>query len=134
MRQAILHYAVVLVVFLAIDSIWLSTAGRTIYMTEIGQLLRDRPNFVVAFVFYALYAFGLLVFVVQPALSETAYARALLHGGLFGLVAYATYDLTNLATLKGFTTKIAMIDLAWGTVLSAAVSVASVWLIRLLKI
>lgn len=134
MRQAISHYVVVLVVFLAIDSIWLSTAGRTIYVTEIGQLLRDRPNFVVAFAFYALYAFGLLAFVVQPAVSETAYARALVYGGLFGLVAYATYDMTNLATLKGFTTKIAMIDLAWGTVLSAIVSVTSVWLIRLLKI
>jgi uncharacterized membrane protein len=134
MRQAFLHYAVVLVVFLAIDSIWLSTAGRTIYMTEIGQLLRDRPNFVVAFVFYALYAFGLLVFVVQPALSESGYSRAVVYGGFFGLVAYATYDMTNLATLKGFTAKIAMIDLAWGTVLSAAVSVASVWVVRFLKI
>jgi uncharacterized membrane protein len=134
MRQAILHYAVVLVVFLAIDAVWLSTAGRTIYIAEIGQLLRDRPNFVVAFIFYCIYALGLLIFVVQPQLSEQGYGRALVYGGFFGLVAYGTYDMTNLATLKGFTPKIAVIDMAWGTILSAAVCCFAIWLIRLLKI
>ena len=134
MRQAIVQYVVVLAVFLAIDAVWLTNAGRLLYVPEIGSLLKDRPNLAVAFIFYMIYAAGLLVFVVQPALSQPGLLKAMLWGGLFGLVAYATYDMTNLATLKGFTTKIAIIDMVWGTVLSASVSGLSVWLLRLLKI
>jgi uncharacterized membrane protein len=134
MKQSILQYIVVLVVFLAIDAAWLSNAGRLVYAPEIGALLKDKPNLSVAFLFYALFALGLLVFVVQPALAQPGYVKALLWGGFFGLVAYATYDLTNLATMKGFTTKIAIIDMAWGTFLSAVVSAGSVWVLRLLKI
>ena len=134
MKQAILQYILVLVVFLAVDAVWLSTAGRTLYVAEIGALLRDKPNLGVAVLFYAIYALGLLVFVVQPALAQPGLGKALLWGGFFGLVAYATYDMTNLATLKGFTTRIAIIDMVWGTVLSASVSAVAVWLIRLLKI
>jgi uncharacterized membrane protein len=134
MRQAILHYVIVLAVFLAIDAVWLTNAGRLLYVPEIGHLLKDKPNFLVAFIFYAIYAVGLLVFVVQPALSETGYARALFYGAFFGFVAYATYDMTNLATIKGFTTRIAIIDMAWGTILSAIVSVVALWLIRFMKL
>lgn len=134
MKQAVLHYVLVLVVFLAIDAAWLSNAGKLIYTPEIGNLLRDKPNLVVAFIFYAIYALGLLVFVVQPALAQPGLGKALLLGAFFGLVAYATYDMTNLATMKGFTTRIAIIDMAWGTVLSASVSALSVWLIRLFNI
>ncbi len=134
MRQMILQYLVVFAVFLAIDAVWLTNAGRLFYRPEIGQLLLDRPNFYVAFLFYAIYAAGLLVFVVTPQLTAGTISRALVYGGLFGLVAYATYDMTNLATLKGFTTRIAIIDMIWGTVLSASVSAVAVWLIRLLKI
>jgi uncharacterized membrane protein len=134
MRQLILHYLVVFGVFLAIDAVWLSNAGRLLYVPEIGALLKERPNFVVAFLFYAIYAVGLLVFVVTPQLESGSIGKAVLWGGLFGLVAYATYDMTNLATLKDFTTRIAIIDMIWGTVLSASVSAVAVWLIRLLKI
>lgn len=134
MRQAIIQYVVVLAVFLAIDAVWLTNAGRLLYVPEIGSLLKDRPNLVVAFIFYMIYAAGLLVFVVQPALSQPGVLKAMLWGGFFGFVAYATYDMTNLATLKGFTTRIAIIDMVWGTVLSAAVSGLSVWLLRLLKV
>jgi uncharacterized membrane protein len=134
MRQTILQYLVVLVVFLAIDSVWLTTAAKTIYRPEIGQLLREQPNFVVAFIFYAFYAAGLLILVVWPHLQSPGISRAMLYGAVFGFVAYATYDMTNLATMKGFTTKIAIIDMAWGTFLSAVVSGASVWLIRLFKL
>jgi uncharacterized membrane protein len=130
----ILQYIVVFVVFLAIDFVWLSNAGRLLYRPEIGQLLLDKPNFTVAFLFYALYAAGLLFFVVAPQVSGGSIGKALLYGGFFGLVAYATYDMTNLATMKGFTTRIAIIDMVWGTVLSGSVSAVSVWLIRLLKI
>jgi uncharacterized membrane protein len=134
MNKMLLHYVLVLIVFLAIDAIWLTNAARLFYVPEIGSLLRDKPDFVVAFLFYAIYAAGLLVFVVTPQLTDGSIGKALLYGGFFGLVAYATYDMTNLATLKGFTTRIAIIDMIWGTVLSASVSGVSVWLIRLLKI
>jgi uncharacterized membrane protein len=134
MRLAVLQYLAVLVVFLAIDALWLSNAARWFYRPEIGSLLLEKPNFVVAFLFYALYAFGLLVFVVQPGLGTSGYGRVLLMGAFFGLVAYATYDLTNLATMKGFTTRIAIIDLIWGSVLSASVSAIAVWIIRSLKL
>jgi uncharacterized membrane protein len=134
MRNMLLQYLIVFAVFLAIDFVWLSNAGRLVYRPEIGALLKEQPNFVVAFVFYAIYALGLLVFVVTPTLPAPGLGKALMYGAFFGFVAYATYDLTNLATLKGFTFKIAIIDLLWGTVLSASVSVASVWLIRLLKL
>jgi uncharacterized membrane protein len=134
MRVFFVQYIVVFVIFLAIDYVWLSNAGRMFYVPEIGALLRDKPNFVVAFIFYAIYALGLLVFVVNPQLASPGLVPALLYGGFFGLVAYATYDFTNLATLKGFTIRIAIIDLLWGTVLSATVCALSVWVIRLLKL
>jgi uncharacterized membrane protein len=134
MRLLIIHYIVVLTIFLAIDFAWLSTAGRTLYVAEIGGLLRDRPNFAVAFAFYAVFALGLLLFVVEAALPSSTIARAMMWGGFFGLVAYATYDLTNLATMKGFTARIALIDMAWGAALSAAVSGLSLLAIRSLKL
>jgi uncharacterized membrane protein len=134
MRQAVFQYIVVFAVFLAIDYVWLSNVASSVYRPEIGQLLRDKPNFVVAFIFYAFYAAGLLVFVVWPQLDAPGIGRAVLYGALFGFVAYATYDMTNLATMKGFTTKIAIIDMVWGTALSAAVCGISVWLIRLMKL
>lgn len=134
MRTYVIHYCIVLAIFLAIDFVWLSTAGRTIYVSEIGGLLRERPNFLVAFLFYALFSLGLLVFVIEPAAPSGLSKQALLMGGFFGLVAYATYDLTNLATMKGFTTKIALIDMVWGSALSAGVTALSLIVIRMFKL
>jgi uncharacterized membrane protein len=134
MRKMVLQYLIVMVVFLAIDAVWLGFAGRQFYVSEIGGLLKDKPDFVAALIFYAIYAAGLLAFVVNPALATPGLGKALLMGAGFGFVAYATYDLTNLATLKGFSLKIAVIDLMWGTVLSASVSGVSVYVIRLLKL
>ncbi len=134
MRLYIFHYLVVLAIFLVIDFAWLSTAGRTIYVSEIGGLLRERPNFLVAFLFYALFALGLLVFVIEPSVLAGMSKQALVMGGFFGLVAYATYDLTNLATMKGFTTKIALIDMLWGSALSAGVTALSLTAIKMFKL
>ena len=134
MRQQFFHYLIVLAVFLTIDAVWLSTLGRKIYVAEIGELLRDKPNFTVAFIFYLLYALGLLIFVVQPALQHGSLGQAAVMGAFFGLVAYATYDMTNLATIKGFTARMAVIDMAWGATLSAAVTAISIVLIRSLKL
>lgn len=134
MRHYVGHYILVLAIFLAFDFAWLSTVGRTVYVEEIGALLRDKPNLAVAFAFYALFALGLTVFVVEPSGASSNLWRAGGLGALFGLVAYATYDLTNLATIKGFTLRIAIIDMIWGAVISGVVTVAAIWAIRSFKI
>jgi uncharacterized membrane protein len=134
MRQMIIQYIIVLVIFLAIDAVWLTNAGRLFYVPEIGPLLRDSPLLPAACLFYCVYSFGLLWFVVEPSVASVTLPRVFMTGAFFGLVAYATYDLTNYSTLKGFTLRIAAIDMAWGAVLSGSVSCVSVWLLRLLKI
>jgi uncharacterized membrane protein len=134
MGAVILHYVIVFSVFLAIDATWLMTAGRTFYVTEIGALLRPQPNLAVAFAFYALYALGLLVFVIEPNVAKATIWPAVVTGALFGLVAYATYDMTNLATLKGFTWRVAAIDMLWGTFLSGSVTLISLLIIRKLAV
>jgi uncharacterized membrane protein len=126
------QFLIALGIYLLIDVVWLSTAGPTLYATELKGMLLDKPNFTVAFLFYALYTFGVVMFVVRPAGGDVY--DALRMGALFGLVAYATYDMTNLASLKGFTTKIALIDLAWGTSLTAAVSSLTVLALKALRL
>jgi uncharacterized membrane protein len=134
MRAMILQFLIVFAVFLVIDYIWLSNAAKVIYQPEIGALLLEKPNLAVAFVFYVIYALGILVFAVHPHLNAPGLTKAISYGAFFGFVAYATYDFTNLATLKGFTAKIALIDVTWGTFLSATVAGLSVWIIRALKL
>jgi uncharacterized membrane protein len=134
MLNLILQYVIIVALFLAIDALWLSTIGRALYVAEIGSLMLERPNFGVAFAFYLLFCAGMLVFVVAPGLTRESILPTVLLGGLFGLVAYGTFDLTNYAVLKGFTAKMAIIDMAWGAALTAAVCGVSVWLIRLLSV
>jgi uncharacterized membrane protein len=133
MRSFIFHYVVTLMVFLAIDFTWLSVMGPKFYAAELGGLLREKPNLGIAFLFYVIFVLGLLVFVIQPALGSPQIWHAIGLGALFGLVAYSTYDLTNLATVKGFTAKVAIVDMVWGAALSAAVTGISLWIFRILK-
>jgi uncharacterized membrane protein len=117
-------------VFLALDFIWLGVIAKNLYKEEIGHLMAEQIRWGAAGAFYLLYVLGLLVFVVLPAKSGS---QALLLGAFFGLITYATYDLTNLATLKAWPVKIVIYDLVWGAVLSCAVSIISykidrVWL------
>jgi uncharacterized membrane protein len=128
------QYAVALLIFLVIDAVWLSTAGRMIYVSEMGSLLRDKPDFVIAFGFYLIFIAGLVGFVIYPAHMVGSLPQAVMMGAFFGLVTYATYDLTNLATLKGFTPLIAIVDLVWGAVLSASVSGLTILALRALKV
>jgi uncharacterized membrane protein len=128
------QFFIALAIYLVFDVAWLLTAGRTIYFTELAGMLKDRPNFLLAFSFYVLFVMGLVGFVIHPAAAANDVWQALKMGAFFGLVAYATYDLTNLASLKGFTIRIAMIDLAWGTALSATVSGATILVLRLLRL
>jgi uncharacterized membrane protein len=110
------------VLFLLIDMVWLLWLGRSFYVSEIGDLLRQPPNMGAAGAFYILYVTGLMVMVVWPAVQGGSVGQAVLYGAILGLIAYGTYDLTNLAVMKGFTTKIAVIDMVWGTVLTGTVS------------
>jgi uncharacterized membrane protein len=121
-----LLWIVAAVLFLAIDMVWLLWLGRSIYVTEIGDILRQPPNMAAAGAFYILYITGLMIMVIWPAFQAQSVSQALMYGALLGLIAYGTYDLTNLAVMKGFTTRIALIDMAWGTVLTGTVSALTV--------
>ena len=122
MTQWIILWIAAAILFLAIDMVWLLWLGRSFYVAEIGSLLRQPPNMGAAGAFYVLYVTGLMVMVIWPAVQGGSAGQALLYGAVLGLIAYGTYDLTNLAVMKGFTTRIAIIDMAWGTVLTGAVS------------
>jgi len=118
-------YFATFIAFLAIDMVWLGFVARTFYRKHLGFLMAASPNWVAALVFYLLFIAGILVFVVVPGLETDSLKTTLLRAALFGLVAYATYDLTNLATLKNWPVLITVVDLAWGMVLSVAVSYVS---------
>lgn len=108
--------------FLAIDIVWLAIVARGFYQDKLGFLLSDQVNWWAAITFYLLFVAGLLVFVVLPAVEAGSLRRVLLLGAFFGLVTYATYDLTNQATVKNWPWIVTVVDLAWGTVLAASVS------------
>jgi uncharacterized membrane protein len=124
-------FAIALPVFLAIDLLWLGVIARQFYRSQIGHLLKPEVNWVAASVFYVLFLCGLIVFVIGPALQKNSLLHALLFGALFGLVTYATYDLTNLAVAKDWPLLVTIVDLLWGAVLSATVAVVTVALARL---
>ena len=115
-------YLSALVGFLAIDMVWLVIVARGFYRKQLGFLLSDQPNWWAAISFYLLFVAGLLVFAVFPGLNANSLRRALLLGGFFGLVTYATYDLTNLATVRNWPWVVTLVDLVWGAVLSTSVS------------
>jgi uncharacterized membrane protein len=121
-------YGLSLLVMLPLDILWLSTAGATLYKKEIGSLLLEKPALGPAAVFYLLYSVGVVVFAISPAYRDGSWNTALVYGALFGLLSYATYDLSNLATLRGYTMTIALIDITWGTVLTA-VSALTVYIV-----
>lgn len=105
--------------FLVLDILWLRFVALNFYQREIGHLLLEDFNFVAAGLFYLLFIAGVVVFVVVPALQAGSWKTALVLGALFGLVTYATYDLTNLATLKGWSPLVTVVDIAWGAVLTS---------------
>ena len=123
MTKILFAYFVTLVVFVAIDMVWLMWLARPIYLSEIGNLIRKQPNLVAALVFYLVFAGGLVFFAVMPGLKSGSLMQGLALGAALGFIAYGTYDLTNLSVMNGFGFKIAMIDLVWGTCLSAITSV-----------
>ncbi len=136
MITSLIAYALSLFILLVLDLFWLLGPGRPLYISEIGGLLRSQPQLGASVAFYLLYAAGLTYFGVMPGLKASSSAvLAMGQGALFGLMAYATYDLTNLAVLNGFTLRIALIDMAWGTVLSGVTAwIASSLLLKFVSI
>ncbi len=133
MQTYLYPFFIALGIFLAIDFVWLSLAGRAFYLPELGPLLRENPNLGVALGFYALFVAGLTFFVIVPCATSSLITTAAM-AGFFGLVCYATYDLTNLATINGFTWRVAVVDMIWGTLLSAFVATATRLILRWFEI
>lgn len=118
-------YLSTLAVFFTIDMLWLGLVARTFYRKHLGFLMAPEPNWLAAVIFYLLFIIGILIFVVLPGLEAGSLRATLLRAALFGLITYATYDLTNLATLKDWPIIITVVDMIWGTVLSVLVSYAA---------
>jgi len=118
-------YCIALPIFFGLDMVWLGVAAKNFYTKQIGFLMTPKVNWVAAILFYLLFLAGLVVFVIAPALERDSWTRALMLGAFFGLVTYATYDLTNLATLKDWPLVLTVVDLTWGTVLAGSVSVGT---------
>jgi uncharacterized membrane protein len=118
-------YAVTLVLFFAIDLVWLGVVAKNFYRQHIGHLMSADVNWGAALLFYLVYIAGIVFFAVKPAFEAGSAARAAAYGAAFGFIAYATYDLTNQATMKDWPVLVTVIDLAWGTTLTAAVAYLS---------
>jgi uncharacterized membrane protein len=118
-------YFIALPIFFALDMLWLGVAAKNFYTKQIGFLMKTNVNWLAAISFYMLFVAGLVLFVVAPATEKSSWVRALVFGAVFGLITYSTYDLTNLATLKNWPLALTVVDLVWGMVLAAAVSVAT---------
>ena len=116
-------YAIALPVFFAIDIVWIGVVAKDFYLGQIGTLMKSNVNWVAAIIFYLIFITGLVVFVIMPAVEKGSWTHAVIFGALFGLVCYATYDLTNLALAKDWPLLVTVVDLAWGAGLAASVSV-----------
>ena len=131
MARMITAYVVTAIVFLGIDYLWLSRVAKSFYFDRLGDMVLDKPKMGAAALFYAVYVIGIVIFAVAPALKGPGGATtAALYGALFGFFAYATYDMTNYATLKNWPVAITVVDIAWGTVLTGVSALAGYLITR----
>ena len=130
----VVAYIATALVFLGLDAIWLSRIALGMYRRELGSLLLEKPKLPIAGAFYLIYVAGIVILAVVPALADGGWIRALLMGAVLGLVAYGTYDITNLSTLKGWSTRLALIDIAWGVGLTAVSATIGWWVVRLFNL
>ncbi len=119
MTRYVAAYAGTVMVMVLLDLLWLGVIAKSMYEHDLGHLMANKPNVPVAIVFYALYAMGIVIFAVSPQTNGVSWNMTLTMGALFGLFAYATYDLTNLATLRDWPLGLSLIDIAWGVVVTA---------------
>lgn len=121
-------YLSFLACLVAVDLVWLLGIAKNLYHDEMGDLMASEPKLMAGLAFYLIYALGVCIFVIAPALSKQSCASALIYGALFGLFCYMTYDLTNLAVIRNFPTKLAFIDIAWGSFVTALCSGIAYWI------
>lgn len=130
MKTLAVSYFVALVVLAILDALWLGVVSREFYKARLGQMLLDTPIWSVAILFYLVHAAGIAVFAVPPALNAGTWISALAYGGLFGFCVYAAYDLTNLATLRGWPMAVSAVDLVWGAVATAAATLVAFLVVK----
>ncbi|MGD9915161.1 MAG: DUF2177 family protein [Rhizobiaceae bacterium] len=123
-------YLIALVIFLALDFIWLGFVARGFYASRLGEMMLDQPRWAVAVIFYVVYVVGLVYFAISTGMVAGV-GTAALNGALFGFFTYLTYNATNLSVFKGYDPVVAIVDTAWGTLMGAVVSGATVWLLGL---
>lgn len=126
-------YLLTTVVFFAIDLLWLGVIAKNFYGRHLSDFLSDQVNWTAAVVFYLLFIIGIFLFVIMPSYEKQSYLHALIYGALFGFFTYATYDLTNLATLNNWPIKVVVVDILWGMVLTSAVSVSGYFITQWLN-
>lgn len=114
-------YFIALPIFFALDILWLWVVAKSFYKSQIGFLMKSNINWIAGIIFYLIFIVGLVLFVIKPAIDKNSLYHAILFWALFGFITYATYDLTNLATLKDWPILITIVDLIWGTILSASI-------------
>ncbi len=114
----IVAYIATALVFFAIDIVWLAVVARSFYFSQLGDLMADQVRWGVAFGFYAVYVVGIVIFAIRPALASGDWRTALMFGALFGFFCYATYDLTNIATIRDWPVRMSIVDMIWGTALT----------------
>ncbi len=120
--KAVYIYLITVPVFFLIDLVWLGVVAKDFYQRHLGYLMRPQVNWTAAILFYLVFIVGIVLFAVKPALEAQSASRALVYGALFGFFTYATYDLTNLATVKDWPAIVTVVDLVWGTVLCGTVA------------
>lgn len=132
MKTILISIFAVLVPMLVLDGLWLSTMLKTFYSPRLAHLTAETPNYVPAVLFYLMYAFALVVLVILPAIQGNfSFTKIFLYGGLLGLISYATYDLTNQATLKDWPVIVSVVDMIWGSVLSGLTSVIALYVTKM---
>lgn len=130
MMQMLVAFIAALVAFCLSDFVWLGFVAKNFYQAQIGPLLLAQPNLKAAAIFYPLYTAGIVLFCVEPALAQGTWLRALTLGALLGLIGYGTYDLSNLATLKGWSVSLVVVDVVWGMVVSGGAATAGYFAAR----
>ena len=128
--KLIISYLLTTIVFFAVDMTWLGFIAKNLYKKYLGGFLSDKVNWPAAIIFYLLFIIGIFYFAILPAVEKNSLAKAIISGALFGFFTYATYDLTNLATLKDWPLPIVFIDIIWGAVLTGIVSTAGFFILK----
>ena len=116
-----------LISLVVIDLIWLLGIAKNLYRDDMGSLMATEPKLLAGLAFYLLYALGAAIFVIVPAISKQSWIHAVQYGALFGFFCYMTYDLTNLAVIRDFPVRLAFIDIAWGSAVTALCALIAYW-------